>query len=272
MAQDRQGRGRAWKPEQVELEAQGSDAWRDVMATGPSGLCAVAPSARPSLKTRSFSGIDVTSVCQRTDQHVRLVQAVSNAQENRMNLTDSNLSTPAASTWVEVLRGGDKVLIRPIHPADATMEKRFIEGLSPTSRRFRFQASMQSPSDDLLRQMTAIDPLTDVAYVAVIDAGGVEQQVGAGRLSITAGGSDCEFALVVADKWQRKGLGTHLMHHLVMAARAKGLDRMYSSDARDNTLMRRFAAHLRLDHECDPADSRQVLYSLGLATASVAQP
>lgn len=169
---------------------------------------------------------------------------------------------------VEMLRGGDRVLIRPIHPHDIEMERKFIEGLSVESRRFRFLESMPSPSDALLRQLTMIDPATDVAYVAVIDDESQDHEVGVGRLSAQLDGSDCEFAIAVTDAWQKKGLGTLLMRSLISDARQRGITRMHSSDASDNHLMRRFAAHLNLDHRLDPDDTTQVLYSVELTPSS----
>ncbi|MFM9926394.1 GNAT family N-acetyltransferase [Variovorax sp. H27-G14] len=184
------------------------------------------------------------------------------------NLPLSTGWNDASTEWTEVLRGGDRVLIRPIHRDDVDMERRFIEGLSNDARRFRFLESMNSPSEALLRQLTAINPATDIAYVAVIDQGARNHEVGVARFSAQADGKDCEFAVVVSDGWQNKGLGTHLMWHLVQAARRRGITQMYSSDARDNELMRRFAAHLRLDHMSNPQDMTQVIYSLNLADSS----
>ena len=39
-------------------------------------------------------------------------------------------------------------------------------------------------------------------------------------------GASCEFALVVADGWQRKGLGRRMMEQLIDVARARGLKAM----------------------------------------------
>lgn len=161
-----------------------------------------------------------------------------------------------------VIRGGDRVLIRPLHARDAELERHFIEHLSPVSRRFRFLDSMTTPGDDLLRQLTVLDPATDVAYVAVVVVGSTEVPVGVGRLSAGAHPLDCEFAVTVADAWQNKGLGTLLMQHLIDEAHRRGIETLHSSDARDNDLMRRFAAHLGLRHQSDPEDTSQVLYSL----------
>ena len=164
----------------------------------------------------------------------------------------------------QVIRGGDRVIVRPLHAQDLEMERRFIEALSPVSRRFRFLESMKSPSDELLKKLTVLDPATDVAYIAVTEAGSQENPVGVGRFSAAAGHKDCEFAVTVADAWQNKGLGTLLMQHLIAAARKRGIEAMHSSDARDNELMRRFSAHLGLVHRQDPDDATQVLYSLEL--------
>lgn len=188
------------------------------------------------------------------------------------------MTTMLIEGWERVMRGGDRVVIRPLHVQDAEMERGFIEGLSTVARRFRFLDSMKSPGEDLLKQLTVLDPKTDVAYIAVTEAGGQEKQVGVGRFSVGTGGHDCEFAVTVTDAWQNKGLGTLLMQHLIDDARKRGVIDMHSSDAWDNDLMRRFAAHLGLQHRPDPDDAAQVLYSLELKpaeagnTATTVQP
>jgi GNAT superfamily N-acetyltransferase len=188
---------------------------------------------------------------------------------------DSAPASPASVTagppeegWVEELRDGTRVLIRPIHAHDLELERRFIEALSPQSRRFRFLESMQTPSDALLRQLTVINPSTDVAYLAVVAAEVPEREIGVARFSARADGEDCEFAVTVSDAWQHKGLGTLLMKHLIEAARARGIRTMHSNDAKDNDLMRGFAEHLHFQHEPDPDEATQVRYSVNLGPAT----
>jgi GNAT superfamily N-acetyltransferase len=164
-----------------------------------------------------------------------------------------------------VIRGGDRVVLRPIGPADLELDRRFIEALSPASRRFRFLETILTPSDALLNQLTVLDPATDVAIVAVVGEGSRERAVGVGRFSAYAAGNECEFALTVADDWQQKGLGTVLMARLMDHARARGLTLMHSSDAADNALMRKFAAHVHLRHETDPEDATLIRYSVDIA-------
>ena len=190
-----------------------------------------------------------------TDSAVRPIPAVAAAQ--------------AQDRWTEVLRDGTRVSIRPIHSRDVELERRFIEGLSPQSRHFRFLETMKSPSDALLKQLTAIDVSRDAAYVAVIGAGAEEREIGVARFSAQPDGKDCEFAVTVGDEWQHKGLATLLMGHLMDVARSRGIGSMHSSDAADNDSMRRFADHLGFQHKRDPDDAKQVLYSVDLKTASV---
>lgn len=186
-----------------------------------------------------------------------------------MTKTDAQILQVVPTTgrpegWEQMIRGGDRVVIRPLHAQDVAMERRFIEDLSPVSRRFRFLDSMKSPSEALLTKLTVLDPATDAAFVAVTHAGSQEHPIGVGRFSAGADAKDCEFAVTVADAWQQKGLGTVLMQHLIEVARQRGIDTMHSSDAWDNALMRSFAAHLGMRHEPDPDDAKQVVYSLDL--------
>jgi GNAT superfamily N-acetyltransferase len=174
--------------------------------------------------------------------------------------------TDAENSWIDTLRDGTRVFIRPIHRQDVELERGFIEGMSSGSRRFRFLDSMKSPSEALLKQLTAIDASVDAAFVALIGTGPEEREIGVGRFNARADGGDCEFAVAVSDEWQHKGLGTLLMRHLIDVARLRGIKSMHSSDAADNDLMRRFAAHLNFSHARDPDDARQVVYSVDLGT------
>lgn len=163
-----------------------------------------------------------------------------------------------------MLHGRTLVLLRPIQAKDVALERRFIEALSPSSRRYRFLETLSTPSEALLKMMTEIDPTTDVAYVAVLGTGESEVEIGVGRFSALPDGKNCEFAVTVVDEWQNKGLGTFLMERLISAAGARGLETMFSSDASDNTRMRQFAEHLHFHHKQDPDDARLVRYSVDL--------
>ena len=173
---------------------------------------------------------------------------------------------PAAAMvhWKETLRDGTTVLIRPIQPADADIERRFIEELSPTSRRFRFLGEVKTPSPQLLRQLLNPDPAREAAFIAVIADGAEKREIGVARYSARADGLVCECAVAVSDGWQHRGLATALMHHLVEVARTRGIECMYSIDAADNAGMRELAAHFGFRRKPDPNDATLVLHTLDL--------
>jgi len=183
--------------------------------------------------------------------------------------TEIRVQEPVGSTadnphWTETLRDGSHVLIRSIQPADIDLERAFIEGLSPESRRFRFLGSFREPTDELLRHLTDIDRRHDAAFIALVHREGQKREVGVGRFSLSTDGRSCECAVAVADEWQNKGLGVLLMGHLIKVARERGIRSMISYDAADNTGMRDLARFLGFSRAPDPNDPRQVVHTLVL--------
>src|SRR5688500_16993203 len=135
---------------------------------------------------------------------------------------------PAYSCDMETLRDGSRVTIRPITKTDLELERRFIEELSPESRRSRFLYSIGTPSEALLKKLTDLDEQREAALIAVIDDGLHQREVGVARFSRTPDGR-AEVAVTVSDDWQRRGLGTLLMKRLIELARLRGIRALYST-------------------------------------------
>lgn len=171
---------------------------------------------------------------------------------------------PDYPTWREALSDGSQVLIRPMRRQDADADRAFIQGLSAASRRMRFLGQMSSPSDELVDALTDIDYINDVALAAVIERDGKERIVGVSRYAVDATRRRCECAVVVADDWQKKGLGTALMQKLIKVAQERGLEKMESIDLAENAEMHGLAEYLGFRRRQDPDDFRQVIYSLQL--------
>lgn len=182
--------------------------------------------------------------------------------------TEPRVMQPSDLTWSDTLRDGSAILVRPIRPSDADSERHFIEALSPESRRFRFLGDVKTPSDALLRQFTRIDPAHEMAFVAMVDDGENEVQVGVSRYGASGDGTSCECAVVVMDAWQNRGVATLLMRHLMDVARAHGIERMYSIDSRANSAMHGLATHLGFEREADPDDETQVIHRVDLQAGS----
>lgn len=179
---------------------------------------------------------------------------------------NSKISSDEKS-WDGILCDGQSVLIRNIRADDMERERRFIERLSPSSRRFRFLGTLVSPSDNLLRQLVVLNPAQNVALIALIGDGSNQLEIGVARLSMEADDT-CEFAVTVSDEWQNRGLGTLLMQHLICSAIERGIKSMHSIDAVDNEPMREFAAHLGFKRDADPDDATRVIHSLDLSAES----
>ena len=163
-------------------------------------------------------------------------------------------------TWLEV---------RPIRPEDAEMEMAFVSGLSARTRRMRFQSSLRDLSPAMLARFTQIDYDREMALVAVREESGGEREVGVARYIRMPDGKTCEYAIVLADEWQGRGLGRRLMTAIIEVARDRGLETMVGWVFASNTGMLRLCAELgfRIEPEEDDGLTRRVTLALRDAPA-----
>lgn len=134
-------------------------------------------------------------------------------------------------TWR--LADGTRLVWRPVRPQDAALFGDFLAGLSRQTRFDRFLGAVNQPSPSLLAQMTEVDTGHHQAFVATHVQGSVETMVADARFVLGADGESADFALVVDDPWQGRGIGTHLLHLLAEAAARRGL-RWLRGDVRDD--------------------------------------
>ncbi|MNJ07410.1 Acetyltransferase Pat [compost metagenome] len=178
-------------------------------------------------------------------------------------------STPAFAAeagehWIEPLKDGGHVLIRPLRADDREREKAFIMRLSPESRHFRFLCQIAEPGEALLDQLMTIDHRQHMAYVALAHVDGELQEVGISRYAACPDAGECECAVTVDDQWQHRGLGSLLLGHLIDKARANGYTALYSIDSAANTAMYELARELGFTTSRDPDDNCQVIHRLSL--------
>lgn len=182
-----------------------------------------------------------------------------------MNQDIAQTNPAETAQWVETLRDGTQVLIRPMRKGDAAAERNFIRALSAESRRMRFLGQIGTPSDATIERLTNIDFGREAAFVAKAAAAAEDGPiVGVARYGVEPAGTRCECAVVVDDHWQHRGLGTRLMQHLVDVARLRGIRTMYSIDSAENQPMADLAKHLGFSRRVDPDDRTQVLHELVL--------
>ncbi len=156
---------------------------------------------------------------------------------------------------------GEWVKLRPIRPEDAMMEQAFVEGLSRQTSRLRFQSSLRTLTPGMLARFTQIDYDREMAFVAVREEGGAERQIGVCRYITLPDARSCEFAVVVADEWQGKGLGRRMMAVLVDTARARGLETMIGWVLAENGNMLTMCTEIGFENrpDEDPQVRRMVL-------------
>src|SRR5215208_6775989 len=117
------------------------------------------------------------------------------------------------------LRDGATVHVRPIEPGDRRALVDAFERLSPETRYRRFFGPVNELSPRVLDHLTQVDHADHEALVAVDRAGAI---VAVARFVRTAP-AEAEPAVVVADDWQRRGLGGRLLCLLARRARQEGI-------------------------------------------------
>ena len=117
------------------------------------------------------------------------------------------------------------VQIRSIEVADAMLIREFVRSLSFKTRYLRFMSALRELSAQMIDRLTRVDR-RDAALIGIVNTDGADRAVGVARYAANADGESCDFAIVVADDWQRRGLGSRLLGLLVDTASARGLKRI----------------------------------------------
>jgi len=146
------------------------------------------------------------------------------------------VSDASSYTAKERLRDGTPLRIRAIGPDDKARLQDHFENLSERSVYHRFFGHKRSLNEADLHQLTELDFVNHVGLVAILDEDGPERFIGVGRY-LRTGDSPAEVAFAVLDKYQGRGIGTVLLHHLARIARHNGIKRFAAFVMGDNTQM-----------------------------------
>jgi len=162
------------------------------------------------------------------------------------------------------LPGNVTATLRPIRPEDAAIESAFVNGLSEQSKFLRFMFGLHSLTPAMLSRFTQIDYDRELALIAVIDTPDGEQQIGVARYITLPDEETCEFAIVVGDDWQGKGLARNLFAMLIEVARSRRLKVMSGVTLRENIRMIELSKAHGFDVRRDPDDPELVQMTLNL--------
>lgn len=170
--------------------------------------------------------------------------------------------------WIETLKDGRRVLIRPIRVDDVARNSRFLDKLSTPSRHFLFLGGISRLSDEALRRLCDPDYSHEMVFVALeadVARGEAPRQVGVCRYAGADSPEGGEISVAVADDWQHRGLGKQLLGRLIDYARTHGVKRLYSMDSITNSRMRKLAKNVGFSERPDPDDKSQVVCYLDLS-------
>jgi acetyltransferase len=162
------------------------------------------------------------------------------------------------------LLDGTRVWIRPIRPEDTTLERNFVDQLSDRSRYLRFMYALKAISPEMVSRFTRVDYTRDMALIALTTGEEHERQIAVARFAAYPDGKGCEFAIVVADAFQGKGLASELLRRLIDVARERHLEYMDGQTLRENPNMIRLARELGFEQHPDPDDPKVIIMKLVL--------
>jgi acetyltransferase len=152
---------------------------------------------------------------------------------------------------------GHEITFRSIQPEDESSLIEFHNGLSDQSVHFRYFGAVtlrERTLHERLRRHCAIDYTREFALVAEqSDPNGRRHILGVARLFKEPASCDAEFAILISDAWQGKGLGTQLLKLLVRVGRESHLRRIIGHILGDNTAMTRVSRKAGFSVHLDPS-------------------
>jgi len=135
-----------------------------------------------------------------------------------------------------------KFTVRPIRPEDEPLMVEFHRQLSEQSVYSRYFHPLKLDvriAHERLATKCVIDYDRELALVAEhADETGARHIAGIARLVRGPAGESAEVAFVVADKYQKRGLGAHLLECLIAVARNERITRVEGATLCDNYSMR----------------------------------
>ena len=157
---------------------------------------------------------------------------------------------PHQYVWTAKMNDGTPITIRPIRPEDEPLMVDFHQSLSEESvylRYFHMIALGQRVAHERLTRICFNDYDREIALVAEHRNLKTEQRIilGVGRLSREPHTDTAQFAILISDRVQRRGLGTELLRRLVQVGREEKLKRITAEILPENIGMQAVSEKLK---------------------------
>jgi len=124
------------------------------------------------------------------------------------------------------LQDGTEVCLRLIESTDASACAEMLSSCTAKSLYYRYERVVAEPLEALAGRLCCSDPRTEVTVVAETCVDGVRSLLGVAQLLADPAHEAAEYAVLVADPWQSKGLGGAFTDCCLRLAHAWGVRRV----------------------------------------------
>lgn len=163
----------------------------------------------------------------------RIVLAPADAEKPRLAIHP--YPNQLTTTWE--VPGEGPVTIRAIRPEDEPLTIQLFESFSERTIRLRYFSLLKRLTHDSLIRLCHLDYDREMALVAVQRTADGPRFLGVSRYYLDPETKSAEYAVVVGDPWQHKGLGRHLMDRIIEVAKQRGVKRLFGPVLRENASM-----------------------------------
>jgi GNAT superfamily N-acetyltransferase len=143
------------------------------------------------------------------------------------------------------LPDGTVVPVRAIRPNDARALQRLHRRLSVLSIRLRYHGGMKELRNRMAEQLACVDGVNRFALVA-LDPEKQDEVIAVVRFDRQGDTVKGEYAALVEDRWQGRGLGLAMSYQLIDVARDKGIRHLYGLVMLENKPMLKLLRSLNL--------------------------
>lgn len=135
------------------------------------------------------------------------------------------------------LSDGTDLILRPIKPEDEPMWLGMLSHCSRETIYARFRYFFRWESHEVATHYCYIDYHREIAIVAEFEQEGIRSLVGVGRLIADPNHDTAEYAVLITDEWQNRGLGSILTDYCLEIAEKWNVKRVAAETTNDNTRM-----------------------------------
>ena len=160
-----------------------------------------------------------------------------------------------------------RITLRPIQPEDEPQWRAMLLGCSEETIRMRFRYLFEGSSHEMAARFCFTDYDRELAIVAEVDEDNFKENsrpiAGVGRLVADADHGEAEFAVLVADQYQGRGLGSVLIDECLSICDSWDIQRVTAEvDPRNRKMLQMFA---KRGFEINRTDEEDVLVSKTLS-------